>query len=137
MGTAALTRQGFEEFIQQNKQMEEELNAVRSERDELKSANQELTDKYAKVSHFASLADDPPNILQVYIREPRLAQQLIATNIKYHGEAMGNPDASDDPDTQKRARRNLGTLVEDLCSFGLARMEDVFALYMSNPTRRV
>lgn len=130
-------RDSLEKLIDSNRRIEAENKKVQEQNKELQAKLAELAGKYEKVKIFESLITEVPNRLQVYITDPRVAQQIIATAVKYHGPALGNPEHSEDSDTRKRARANVTDVVEACCKFGMTRFADVFSLYLSNPTRRL
>jgi hypothetical protein len=131
MSAGVMARENLEQLLDESSRAEAEVN-------QLKAANQELTAQLAaekaknqKLRVFESIAENPPKVVMVYINDPKLCEKLVGTAVKYHGDALGNPEHSEDEQTRKRARGHVQDIVIACVRFGLERFSDVHAKFMS------
>lgn len=124
-------RNSLEEVLASSRKMEQENDGLKKENADLKARLVVAEQRVKKLRVFENIADDPPKQIQVFLSDPRVCQQLVATAVKFYGEALGDPDHSADEQTRKRARRNVRDIVEACILYGLQRFQDVRSLYMT------
>lgn len=128
---SVVARESLESLLQDDKEKTAELNQLRAELQEMRAQLVAEQAKTKKLKVFENIAENPPKVVMVYITNQKLCEKLVGTAVKYHGDALGNPEHSGDEQTRKRARDNVKDIVEACVKFGLERFPDVHASYMS------